>query len=113
MPKNKAAFEYLINIYLPSLPSEDTFITEAPEIMSCILYPHFYSVYYYEPTVKTGEILDPQYAAGNWYAPSAAELARIVYYRGYSSAGQNFIKGEEIAAIEGTINKNIANGKTP
>lgn len=112
MPKNKAAFEYLIGTYLPSLPSEDTFLTDT-DILSCILYPHFYSVYYYEPTVKTGEILDPQYAAGNWYAPSAAELARIVYYRGYSATGSNFVRDEENTALEASISKEIANGKTP
>ena len=112
MPKNKAAFEYLIGTYLPSLPSEDTFLTDT-DILSCILYPHFYSVYYYEPAIKTGEILDPQYAAGNWYAPSAAELARIVYYRGYSATGSNFIRDEENTALEAPISKEIANGKTP
>lgn len=112
MPKNKAAFEYLIGTYLPSLPSEDTFLTDT-DILSCILYPHFYSVYYYEPTVKTGETLDSQYAAGNWYAPSAAELARIVYYRGYSATGSNFVRDEENTALEASISKEIANGKTP
>jgi hypothetical protein len=112
MPKNKAAFEYLVGTYLPSLPSEDTFLKYA-DLLSCILYPHFYSVYYYEPSIKTEESLDPQYAAGNWYAPSAAELARIIFYRGYSATGSNFIRDEEKNALESPINKDITNGKTP
>ncbi len=112
MPKNKAAFEYLITTYLPSLPQEDTFLVDT-DMLASILYPHFYSVYYYEPTVNSYETLDPQYAAGNWYAPSAAELARIVYYRGYSAAGSNFIRDEEQAALEAPISKTITNGKTP
>lgn len=57
---------------------------------SALLYPYFYSAYLYQPTVNEGEILDSQYTSGNWYAPSVGELSRIIYYRGYSAAGDTF-----------------------
>ena len=113
MPKNKAAFDHLVDVYLPSLPQEDTFITSQSEMLACMLYPHFYQVYYYEPEVKASEVLDEQFKAGNWYAPSAAEWARIVYYRGYSAAGANFVRDEEDQALKAQISKTITNGKTP
>ena len=43
------------------------------------LYPAGYGCYLYQPTVKEGEELDPQYASGNWYLPACGEL-----YRQYS-----------------------------
>lgn len=43
------------------------------------LYPAGYGCYLYQPTVKEGEQLDPQYASGNWYLPACGEL-----YRQYS-----------------------------
>lgn len=57
-----------------------------PKFNSALLYPYFYSAYLYQPTVKNPEEeLHPQYTSGNWYAPSVGELARIIYYRGYSA----------------------------
>jgi hypothetical protein len=58
--------------------------------MSSVLYPYFYRVHLYEPTVNDGEVLDEQYRQGNWYAPSSGEYQRIVYYRGYSVSGTSF-----------------------
>ena len=87
--------------------------TSQSEMLACMLYPHFYQVYYYEPEVKASEVLDEQFKAGNWYAPSAAEWARIVYYRGYSAAGANFVRDEEDQALKAQISKTITNGKTP
>lgn len=43
------------------------------------LYPAAYGCYLYEPQVKEGETLDPQYARNNWYLPACGEL-----YRQYS-----------------------------
>lgn len=43
------------------------------------LYPAGYGCYLYQPAVKEGEQLDPQYASGNWYLPACGEL-----YRQYS-----------------------------
>ena len=43
------------------------------------LYPAGYSCYLYQPAVKEGEELDPQYASGNWYLPACGEM-----YRQYS-----------------------------
>lgn len=34
----------------------------------------------YEPSVRDGEALDPQYAKGKWYLPSAGELGRKSWY---------------------------------
>lgn len=34
---------------------------------------------------NSDEELHPQYTSGNWYSPSVGELARIIYYRGYSA----------------------------
>ena len=54
---------------------------------SSLLYPYYYKMYLYQPNAKD---LDPQYTKYNWYAPSAAELSRVIYYKGYSVKGENF-----------------------
>lgn len=59
-------------------------------LLSAIFFPLFYSSYLYQPEVKATEEFDSQYKQGNWYVPSAAELARIIYYTGYSIAGKDF-----------------------
>lgn len=64
--------------------------TQPLNLISAILFPYFYSSYLYEPTIGSGETINEQYKQGNWYVPSAAELARIAYYSGYSVAGANF-----------------------
>jgi len=66
------------------------------DIMSCLLYPYFYSMRLYEPKVNDGETLNPAYQRGKWYAPSVAELSRIIYYRGYSVSGNNFNTGDMV-----------------
>ena len=75
--------------------------------MSCILFPYFYSMNVYEPAVKSGETLNAAYQKGNWYAPSAAELSRIIYYRGYSVSGSNFNTGD---VVRNAISTTVANG---
>lgn len=77
------------------------------DIMSCLLYPYFYSMYVYEPVVKEGETLNSAYQKGNWYAPSVAEFSRIIYYRGYSVSGSNFNTGDTVRL---PISTSVANG---
>ncbi len=77
------------------------------DIMSCLLYPYFYSMHVYEPTVTNGETLHSQYKKGNWYAPSVAEFSRIIYYRGYSVSGSNFNTGD---TVRQPISTSVTNG---
>lgn len=77
------------------------------DIMSCLLFPYFYSMKVYEPAVKVGETLNPAYAKGNWYAPSVAEFSRIIYYRGYSVSGSNFNTGDTVRL---PISTSVTNG---
>lgn len=77
------------------------------DIMSCLLYPYFYSMQVYEPSVKDGETLNSAYKKGNWYAPSVAEFSRIIYYRGYSVSGSNFNTGD---TVRQPISTSVANG---
>lgn len=81
--------------------------TSGTDIMSCILFPYFYSMNVYEPATKSGETLNAAYQKGNWYAPSAAELSRIIYYRGYSVSGSNFNTGD---VVRNAISTTVANG---
>ena len=81
--------------------------TSGTDVMSCILFPYFYSMNVYEPAVKEGETLNSAYQKGNWYAPSAAELSRIIYYRGYSVNGNNFNTGD---TVRQPISTSISNG---
>lgn len=71
---------------------------------SSLLFPYFYSMKLYQPTVMEGEMLDTQYTKGNWYAPSVSELSRIFYYRGLSAMGSNFISEHSVRA---NINKSL------
>ena len=73
-------------------------------LASCLLFPYFYSMYLYEPTVKNGETLDEQYARGKWYAPSVSELNRVLYYRGYSAMGNSFLASN---SVRGNIDKSL------
>lgn len=77
------------------------------DIMSCLLYPYFYSMQVYEPSVKERETLNSAYKKGNWYAPSVAEFSRIIYYRGYSVSGSNFNTGD---IVRQPINTSVVNG---
>lgn len=77
------------------------------DIMSCLLYPYFYSMHVYQPTVNNGETLNTAYTRGNWYAPSVAEFQRIIYYRGYSVSGSNFNTGD---TVRQPISTSVSNG---
>lgn len=68
------------------------------ELSSCIIYPYYYAATLYQPTLKSTEgTIYSQFAQGNWYVPSAKQLARIMYYRGYSARGTNFIDSTSVA----------------
>lgn len=80
------------------------------ELSSCIIYPYYYAATLYQPTLKSTEsTIYNQFAQGNWYIPSAKQLARIMYYRGYSSKGTNFI---DSTSVSETIAK-ISSGTEP
>lgn len=79
------------------------------DIMSCLLFPYFYSMYVYEPEVSEKETLNPAYQKGNWYAPSVAEFSRIIYYRGYSVSGSNFNTGD---MVRQPISTSVSKGST-
>lgn len=68
------------------------------ELSSCIIYPYYYAATLYQPALKSTEgAIYNQFAQGNWYIPSAKQLARIMYYRGYSAKGTNFIDSTSVA----------------
>ena len=74
---------------------------------SALLYPYFYSAYLYEPELNNSdEVLHDSYKKGNWYAPSLGELARIIYYRGYSASSTFDMAAYASAAID----ENVLNG---
>ena len=52
-----------------------------------IFYPAAYGCHLYEPALKEGETLDPQYASGNWYLPAQGELNRQYYFFAKSRTG--------------------------
>ena len=104
--------------YIDNLTSLDNLCTviksvwsnaSSTDIMSCLLYPYFYSMYLYQPEVKDSETLHDSYKKGNWFAPSVAEFSRIIYYRGYSVAGSNFNTGD---MIRQPIKTDISKGST-
>lgn len=67
------------------------------ELSSCILYPYYYAATLYQPTLKATEgTIYSQFAQGNWYVPSAKQLARIMYYRGYSAKGTQFLTSTSV-----------------
>lgn len=68
------------------------------ELSSCVIYPYYYAATLYQPTLKSTEsTIYNQFAQGNWYIPSAKQLARIMYYRGYSAKGTNFIDSTSVS----------------
>lgn len=68
------------------------------ELSSCVIYPYYYAATLYQPTLRSTEsTIYNQFAQGNWYVPSAKQLARIMYYRGYSAKGTNFIDSTSVA----------------
>ena len=78
------------------------------DVISCVLFPYFYSAYLYEPVAEHGEQIDSQYLKHNWYTPSYGEMSRIAFYRGYSSTGESFISGNDVRSA---IVSTISNGK--
>lgn len=68
------------------------------EQMQCLLYPYFYETYLYEPAVteeeRSTQAFQNYFSKGKWYVPSYQELATLIYYRGYSAAGNNFSTGD-------------------
>lgn len=102
LPKLKSRYSYIkwdggTNYYIDNIQDLNEFCEEINDsgdgsiYNSGLLYPYFYSAYLYQPSPKNGEELDEQYKQGSWYAPSVGELSRIIYYRGYSSGGSNFV----------------------
>jgi hypothetical protein len=77
------------------------------DIISCTLFPYFYSAYLYEPTAEHGEEVNEQYLKHNWYVASYGEMSRIAFYRGYSNTGATFIDGN---AVRQPISTSVANG---
>lgn len=96
----------------------DTILANIPNIsnqnleqMQCLLYPYFYETYLYEPTVTEEERNTEafqQFSKGNWYVPSYQELATLIYYRGYSAAGENFSTGD--IPLKSNISDSITKG---
>jgi len=80
--------------------------TNGSGLLCCVLFPYFYSFALYEPEAT---YLDSQYTKGNWYAPSIAELARVIYYRGYSVNGDSFDNAGDVREAINT-NTNITVG---
>lgn len=73
-------------------------ISGAGSVESSLVFPYFYSAYVYEPTLMfANETLNDQYKGGKWFAPSYGELARIIYYRGYSARGSQFSSASNVA----------------
>lgn len=104
----------------------DALLTNIPNIsnqhleqMQCLLYPYFYETYLYEPTVteeeKNTQAFQNYFSKGNWYVPSYQELATLIYYRGYSAAGNNFSTGDIPikSNISDAITKELGDLKNP
>ena len=104
----------------------DTILANIPNIsnqnleqMQCLLYPYFYETYLYEPTVteeeKNTQAFQNYFSKGKWYVPSYQELATLIYYRGYSAAGNNFSTGDIPikSNISDTITKESEDLKNP
>lgn len=104
-----------LNILCDRLDTYMTSLTEqyALEYCSSLLYPYFYSAYLYEPEVKSNEALDQQYSKGNWYMPSVTELARVLYYKGYSVGGDSFIESDISATTVGSISQGDSDYTVP
>lgn len=82
---------------LTELPSSVEELANAMEILhkannnlskyQQFLYPAAYGCYLYQPKVKEGEALDPQYLATNWYLPAMGELFRQYSFFAKSRTG--------------------------
>lgn len=105
-----------LDALLSSIPN---IASQSLEQMQCLLYPYFYETYLYEPTVtdseKNTEAFQTYFSKGNWYIPSYQELVTLIYYRGYSAAGNNFSTGDIPlkSNISDSINKGSSDLKNP
>lgn len=104
---------------ISSIENLNSILTNIPNIanqnleqMQCLLFPYFYETYLYEPTVteeeKNTEAFNTYFSKGNWYIPSYQELATLIYYRGYSAAGENFSTGD--IPLKSNISDSITKG---
>lgn len=104
---------------ISSMENLNSILTNIPNIsnenleqMQCLLFPYFYETYLYEPTVteeeKNTEAFQTYFSRGNWYVPSYQELATLIYYRGYSAAGDNFSTGD--IPLKSSISDSITKG---
>lgn len=104
---------------ISSIENLNSILTNIPNIsnqnleqMQCLLFPYFYETYLYEPTVteeeKNTEAFNTYFSKGNWYVPSYQELATLIYYRGYSAAGENFSTGD--IPLKSNISDSITKG---
>lgn len=111
---------------ISSIENLNSILTNIPNIanqnleqMQCLLFPYFYETYLYEPTVteeeKNTEAFSTYFSKGNWYIPSYQELATLIYYRGYSAAGENFSTGDIPlkSNISDSITKGLGDLKNP
>lgn len=98
-----------LDALLASIPNFDN---TNLEMMQCLLFPYFYETYLYEPTVteeeKRTQAFRDYFSKGNWYIPSYPELATLIYYRGYSAAGNNFSTGD--IPLKSSISDSITKG---
>ena len=98
-----------LNSILTNIPN---IANQSLEQMQCLLFPYFYETYLYEPTVteeeKNTEAFNTYFSKGNWYIPSYQELATLIYYRGYSAAGENFSTGD--IPLKSNISDSITKG---
>ena len=64
--------------------SEAIYQLETDDWNKTLLFPYFYSMYLYQPTLLEGEDIADAYKQTMWYAPSVGELAKALYCRGMS-----------------------------
>ena len=100
-----------LDALLASIPNFDN---TNLEMMQCLLFPYFYETYLYEPTVteeeKNTKAFKDNFSKGKWYVPSYPELATLIYYRGYSAAGNNFSTGD--IPLKSSISDSITKGSS-
>ena len=106
----KIATKENLDALLDSIPNISS---QNLEQMQCLLFPYFYETYLYEPTVtekeRSTDVFQSQFSKGNWYVPSYPELATLIYYRGYSAAGEYFSTGD--ISIKSNISDSITKGQ--
>jgi hypothetical protein len=74
------------------------------------LYPAGFGCYLYQPTVKDGEELDPQYASTNWYLPACGEEYRQYSFFAKSRTGgmgDTYSVGQNTSPAASVIDKMI------